>query len=77
MSERKKVPFPFDEFLDIEDEVESLRVKVDNLEAENEALKYEVASWKEKYENEVQYREDNYERVSEMNMYGLRESDFH
>lgn len=77
MSERKKVPLPFDEFLNIEDEVESLKVKVDNLEAEKEELEHEVEVWKEKYENEVQYREDNYERVSKMSMYGLRETDFH
>lgn len=76
MSERKKVPLPFDEFLNAEKEVASLRIKVDNLEAEKEALEHDVEYWKEKYENEVQYREDNFERVSKISMYGLRESDF-
>lgn len=77
MSGRKKVLLPFDEFLTNESEVESLRIQVDNLEAEKEELEHEVEIWKEKYENEVQYREDNYERVSKMSMYGFRETDFH
>jgi len=74
MIERATVSF--DNYMKIESKYEELRLKVDNLESEKESLKADVDYWRDKYEQEVQYRQDNFKMIPEMEMYGLSESDF-
>ena len=62
---------------ELEDKTKEMQAKISNLESENESLKFDVDYWKEKYEQEAQYRQDNFKMISEMEMYGLDESDFH
>ena len=54
-----------------------LEKKCDDLEAENEELKGKIEYLKEQLENEIQYREDNFKMIPEMELYGLNENDFH
>lgn len=62
---------------ELEDKTKEMQAKISNLENENESLKFDVDYWKEKYEQEVQYRQDNFKMIPEMEMYGLNERDFH
>ena len=62
---------------ELEDKTKEMQAKISNLESENESLKFDVDYWKEKYEQEIQYRQDNFKMISEMEMYSLNEDNYH
>ena len=57
--------------------IEKLENQVDEKDRIIEELKTEIEELKDKLQHEIQYRQDNFKPISEMELYGLSESDFH
>ena len=57
--------------------IENLENQVDEKDRVIEELKAEVEHLTDKLQHEIQYRQDNFKMKSEMELYGLNESDYH
>ena len=57
--------------------IEKLENQVDEKDRIIEELKTEIEELKDKLQDEIQYRQDNFKPISEIELYGLSESDFH
>lgn len=56
--------------------IEKLENQVDEKDRIIEELKTEIEELKDKLQQEIQYRQDNFKPISEMELYGLNENDY-
>lgn len=59
------------------DELKPYKTKCEELESVIEELQAELEEAKDKLAQEIQFRQDNFKPIDEMEMFGLNESNFH
>ena len=65
-----KATVPFEDYMKLEKKCDEQASLIEKLQAEIEHLTDKLAQ-------EIQFRQDNFKMIDEMEVYGLNESDFH